>query len=87
MNSGPQPGTEALASYVHVKAKEAETLSQGLNSIAIPKILPSFLPSFLPNFSSKVTLKKFTKWKFGHVSKLGSKLGRIFGSAIELSPW
>ena len=27
VNSGPQPGTEALASYVHVKAKEAETPS------------------------------------------------------------
>ena len=58
-----------------------------VNSIALPKILPSFLPSFLPNFSSQVTLKKFTKWKFGHVSKLGRKLGRIFGSAIELTSW
>ena len=36
---------------------------QGLNSIALPKILLSFLL----NFSSKVTLKKFTKWKFGHI--------------------
>ena len=35
---------------------------QGLNSIALPKILLSFLLSFLPNFSSKVTLKKLEVW-------------------------
>ena len=58
----------------------------GLNSIGLLKILLSFLPSFLPNFSSKITLKKFTKSKFAHVSKFSRKLGRIFGSAIELSP-
>ena len=46
---------------------ETSVRVQGLISIA----LPSFLLSFLPNFSSKI----FTKWKFGHASKLGWKLG------------
>ena len=79
-----------LQRAVCVQDQAITMISLTLSSGAQFDCANQFATEFSTEFPTKLPIKSYAKnvkkWKLGYVLKLSRKLGRIFSSAIELTP-